>query len=430
VRFRGAPNFEAPNDVGTNNIYDVTLVASDSEFSATQALSVTVTNVNEAPTFVTPAQVTFSENSMENVQLVSASDPDAGATLTYAIGGTDASQFSIDAATGALRFVSSPDFEIPQDAGSNNVYDISVTVTDGLGASTARAMAITVTDQNEAPTSIVWTSGGTIAENSAVNTGIGQLGANDPDASPGLTYSLLGNPGNRFSINATTGEVSLVGSVDFEAAPYHVLTVRTQDSGGLTAEAFLTVVVSNVNEAPTIQSGSSATIAENISTPIYTVSGTDVDANTTLTYALGGVDAARFSINASTGEVRFAPTANFEAPTDAGTDNVYDITVVASDGALSASQAVAITVTNVNEAPLAPAWQSGGSIEENSANGALVGVVQAAQLGDGRVVRGHLVGGHGAGANGVQRGALGLGLAGDGIAQLLQGGGHKGISPR
>jgi len=64
------------------------------------------------------------------------------------------------------------------------------------------------------------------------------------------------------------------------------------------------------------------------------------------------VDAGLFSINASSGNVTFKATPNFEAPTDSGRNNVYDITVTASDGLLSsAPRAVAITVTNVNEAP-------------------------------------------------------------------------------
>jgi Ca2+-binding RTX toxin-like protein len=49
--------------------------------------------------------------------------------------------------------------------------------------------------------------------------------------------------------------------------------------------------------------------------------------------------------------VTFEAAPDFEAPGDAGGNNVYDITVTASDGALSTSRNVAITVTNVNEAP-------------------------------------------------------------------------------
>ena len=54
-----------------------------------------------------------------------------GDTLTYSLSGTDASLFTINAMTGEVRFTDAPDFEMPGDAGSNNVYDITVTASDG-----------------------------------------------------------------------------------------------------------------------------------------------------------------------------------------------------------------------------------------------------------------------------------------------------------
>ena len=118
----------------------------------------------------------------------------------------------------------------------------------------------------------------------------------------------------------------------------------------------IAVTIANVNEAPVIISNgggpsASISIAENASS-VTTVIGADPDAATTLTYALaGGADAAKFTINASTGALSFISAPNFEAPTDAGGDNVYDVIVQTSDGSLTASQAIAVTITNVNEAP-------------------------------------------------------------------------------
>ena len=61
-----------------------------------------------------------------NVATVAALDPDGGA-VTYSIaGGADAARFTINAATGALRFVAAPNHEAPTDAGGNNVYDVIV----------------------------------------------------------------------------------------------------------------------------------------------------------------------------------------------------------------------------------------------------------------------------------------------------------------
>ena len=74
--------------------------------------------------------------------------------------------------------------------------------------------------------------------------------------------------------------------------------------------------------APIITSAAAASFAENGTGTAYTVTGTDADAGTTLSYALGGTDAAKFAINASTGAVTFVTAPNFEAPTDAGGDKL------------------------------------------------------------------------------------------------------------
>ena len=58
---------------------------------------------------------------------------------------------------------------------------------------------------------------------------------------------------------------------------------------------------------------------------------TDADGDS-LRYSLSGTDAALFTIDANTGEVRFMAAPDFEMPGDADRDNVHDITVTASDG--------------------------------------------------------------------------------------------------
>ena len=101
-------------------------------------IAVTVTNVNDSAPLITSngggatAAVSVAENGTA-VTTVSASDADAGATLTYSIaGGADAAKFTINTTTGALSFVAAPNVEGPTDAGGNNVYDVQVQVSDGV----------------------------------------------------------------------------------------------------------------------------------------------------------------------------------------------------------------------------------------------------------------------------------------------------------
>jgi uncharacterized protein YjiK len=84
------------------------------------------------------------------VTTVTAVDPNVGDTLTYSIsGGADAARFQINSGTGVLTFVTAPDFENPTDVGANNVYDVTVMVSDGVGGTDSQAIAVTVTDVNE-----------------------------------------------------------------------------------------------------------------------------------------------------------------------------------------------------------------------------------------------------------------------------------------
>ena len=97
--------------------------------------------------------------------------------------------------------------------------------------------------------------------------------------------------------------------------------------------------------APVFTSDASASVEEN-QTGAYEAQATDADSDT-LSYSLSGTDAALFTIDPTTGVVSFITAPDFENPGDAGGDNVYDITVTASDGTNSVDKTVAITVTNI-----------------------------------------------------------------------------------
>ena len=76
---------------------------------------------------------------------------------------------------------------------------------------------------------------------------------------------------------------------------------------------------------------------------------------------IGGADAAKFTINATTGALAFASAPNYESPTDSGANNVYDVRVQVSDGSLTDTQDIAVTVSNLNEAPVITSNGGGAS---------------------------------------------------------------------
>lgn len=140
----------APNN---NTARTLTTQVSDGGASPVSTTStVNITAVNDAPSITSTASASFAENGTGTVYTATGSDPDAGTSLSYSLAGADAALFSIDSATGVVTFKTPPNFESPQDSGSNNVYDFTVTASDGYLSSTAQAVAISVSDVNDAPT--------------------------------------------------------------------------------------------------------------------------------------------------------------------------------------------------------------------------------------------------------------------------------------
>ncbi|MGP6087884.1 ExeM/NucH family extracellular endonuclease [Antarctobacter jejuensis] len=107
-------------------------------------VTVTVEGRNDAPILTIDTAYDVAENTTGVAAALTASDVD-GDSLTYSLSGADAGFFIIDTLTGALDFAAAPDFETPLDADGDNVYDLTVTVSDGL-ASDSRDIAVTVTD--------------------------------------------------------------------------------------------------------------------------------------------------------------------------------------------------------------------------------------------------------------------------------------------
>ena len=110
----------------------------------------------------------------------------------------------------------------------------------------------------------------------------------------------------------------------------------------------------NPNSPPTITTMSPQSVAENM-TAVVTLAATDTDSGDTLTWSTnGGADASAFTLTTA-GVLSFASAPNFEAPTDTGTDNGYEVTVRVSDGTAPADLALTVNVTDVAEQPDRPA---------------------------------------------------------------------------
>ena len=356
LSFKQSPNFEQPTDQGANNTYELTLTAADATNQTSQALTLTIADVNEAPAFASASvDLNAAENDSSFAHTVeAASDEDSGQTLAYSLSGDDAAYFNFDTATRALSFKQAPDFENPEDQNTDNAYQITITASDGDLQDT-QAITVTVTDVDEAPS---FTSASeTVSVNENTSGTVYQAQATDPEGAT-LTYSASGADASLFTLDSTSGDLAFKQSPNFEqptdqgANNTYELTITAADASNQTSQS-LSITVTDVNEAPSFASASvDLNAAENDSSFAHIVAAADdEDSGQTLAYSLSGNDASDFNFDTATRSLSFKQAPDFENPIDTDANNEYLVTIIASDGDLQATQAITITVTNVEEDP-------------------------------------------------------------------------------
>ena len=376
-------------DYETKSTYTVTIIVSDGTLTDSITVTIKVTDVDEAPSNNAPVfsdgdstTLTVAENTSSGVNIgsaVSATDTDDD-TLTYSLGGTDAAAFSIDSSSGQLRTSASLDYE------TKSTYTVTIIVSDGT-LTDSITVTIKVTDVDEAPSNNapVFSDGDsttlTVAENTSSGVNIGSaVSATDTDDDT-LTYSLGGTDATAFSIDTATGQLKTKAALNYETKSSYTVTVTASD-GSLTDSINVTINVTNVNEAPIFSDGTTTTraIAENVGADINigtVVAASDVD-STNLTYSLSGTDAAAFSLDTKTGQLKTKATLDYETKTS------YTVTITVSDGSHTDIITVTINVTNLDETPSnnAPVLTDGDSttrsVAENSISGTNIGAVIAA----------------------------------------------------
>ena len=359
LRFRSAPDYERPADSDGNNIYEVTIRASDGRYTGTleETQVITVTPVNEAPEITTNStsatEMRHPENRISRLYTYRATDPERG-TIAWSLAGDHASFFTIDEQRGELYFseTTPPDYETPQGSGINRPG------IPGDGACqrwnpdrNSHNVTVTVTDVNEGPDGDLWRRQPSPSRRTA--TGQGQASrASDPEGQTISRWNLGGRDGGDFTITET-GLMTFRQVPDYERPAdsdhnnIYEVEVRPYD-GRYYGSHQVTVTVGDVTEITGI---AAITRPENFEGTLATYSaGGRVDLVVEPAWRLTGTDSGDFTIDED-GQLAFRSVPDHERPADSNKDNIYNFTVQATDDRYYGTLHVTVTVTPVNEAP-------------------------------------------------------------------------------
>ena len=333
------------DDGGTANSGDDTY--------STQTFTITVNNVNDAPTDLASSNTTAGGGDAANTFIgnLTATDLD-DETHTFTISsGKDGAKFKI--VDGTKLYTNA---EMVYD---DQPYTLDIVATDDDGATYEKELTINVTDNNSLPV-VTSSQTFTIAENASNGTAVsgnsGAIAATDADGDGLSNWTIVsGNDAGKFALNASSGVITVAGGLDYETTTSYTLTVKVSDGSVFSATKTITINVTDINDlAPTVVD-SSFSINENVAsgTSVGTPRATDGDGSST-TFSgwtiTSGNAAGKFAINSSTGAITTAASVNHEETSS------YTLGITVSDGTnTSSAGTINIAINDLNEKPVATA---------------------------------------------------------------------------
>ena len=337
----------------SNGLATVTYTVSDNNGGTnTATVTITITAVNDAPV-ANNDTATMAEDAAPILINVLANDSDEdGDSLTISAASADIGSVSV--VGNQIQYTPAAD--------SNGLATVTYTVSDNNGGTNTATVAITITAVNDAP--IANNDTATMAENAAPIL-INVL-TNDSDVD-----------GDSLAISAASadiGSVSVVGNqIQYTPAPNEnglaTITYTVSDNNGGTNTATLTITITAVNDAP-VANDDTATMAEDAAPILINVLANDTDSDgDSLVIASASADIGSVSIIGD--KIQYTPATNI--------NGLATVTYTVSDNNGGTNTAtVAITVTAVNDAPVASVQIF--SINENATDGDIIGTVSASDI--------------------------------------------------
>ena len=349
-------------EIQTTLSFTVIIESENADVSEIEVL-LDVTNIDE------PIELTstlLADSFAENLNLQSAIlestavDPEGG-NILFTLSGEGSENFSVDE-NGNISLLAELDYE------TTTSYSLILTASDGIN-DTVFEINFSVIDIDEPVILVASTSATSFAEDSLTGINIGTVSATDPEGNT-ITYSLSGTGSENFSVDSA-GNISLVNSLDYETATSYTLTLNVSD-GVNTTSSDLIITVDDVNEAPSLSSSLAASsFAENTATgtTIATASASDPESQI-ITYSLSGTGSENFAVDSS-GNVTLVADLDYE------TASSFNLTLSASDGVNTTINTIAISISDINEAPSLSSSLAASSFAENTATGTTIATASA-----------------------------------------------------
>ena len=320
----GTLTFVTAPDYETQKVFTATVSVTDSEEnSATQDITINVTNVNDnSPVITSDASFTVAENQTTiGTIIVTDADNETDADNTdinYSVSG---SELEISSA-GVLSFVTAADYE------SKTTYSATITVNDGA-FSTTQDITVNVTNVNDVAPEFTSNATFSAEEN---QTAIGTVTATDAEGDD-VTFTVSGS---ELEITSA-GVLTFATAPDYETKTSYTATITANDGVNSTNQN-ITVNITNVNDvAPEFTSAATLSGAEN-QTAIGTVTASDVEGDD-ITFTISG---SELEITPS-GVLTYAEAPDYETVTS------FEAIVTASDSINSTTQDITVNVINEND---------------------------------------------------------------------------------
>ena len=360
--------------------HSITVLATSSDSSfITQSYTINLIDVDEFDTTaITDTNATIdavNENAANGtvVGIVANSfDSDATTnTITYTLDDNAGGRFAINSSTGIVTVANG----LLLDRETAASHNITVRATSADASFQTRTFTINLIDQNDVAPVIAPNQQFSVSELATIGTVVGDVAATDADGVGALqNWTIVsGNSDNVFSLNATTGRLTIsdVTRLSFESTNRYTLTLSVSDGSSTSSLQTIEISILDENEAPVFAPSSALNVHENAAngTVVGSVSATDVDSGDVLRYSiLSSSPVQAFVVDAVSGEIRVSDSSQLNL------EMVPSVTLniqVTDAAGLVDTQLVTINLSEINEAPT-DIVMSGGSVTENAGAGTFV----------------------------------------------------------